>query len=529
MATCGIASAPSVLAKELFAMMGFKPRVFTSLTAVSLDDLVPADHFYRHLERTLDLSFVRDLVRPCYAAGGRPSIDPVVFFKLQLVLFFERLHSERQLMRVVADRLSARWYVGYDLHEALPDHSALTKIRERYGVEAFRRFFDAILAQCQQAGLVWGAELYADATKVQANASYASYRPRFFVEAHLDALFAAGPLTDIPSVEDEAAETTLLPMASLPVAPGVDPAALTATNAERHDWLAGHGRPRRELPSPSLRCTADYSMSTTDPDATFMHHKDGGPRLGYQTHYLVDGGKARIILNALVTPAETMENEPFLDLLWRTLFRWKLHPRQVTGDKTYGTADIVAALEGADIRAYVALPRPQSGQRIYPKEAFTYDAQRDAYRCPADAVLTRQQVLSSQRIIRYQADPAICNACPRKAQCTTSDHGRSLQRSFAEADLDRVRDYRATEPYQKALRKRGVWVEPLFGEAKDWHGLRRFRLRGLEKVNGEALLTASGQNVKRLLNARGWGRRPYPGGSLGVAICRPDVVAWLTT
>src|SRR5215472_5028579 len=106
MAACGIASAPSVLAKELFAMMGVKPRVFTPLTAVSLDDLVPADHFYRHLERTLDLSFVRDLVRPCYAAGGRPSIDPVVFFKLQLVLFFERLHSERQLMRVVADRLS---------------------------------------------------------------------------------------------------------------------------------------------------------------------------------------------------------------------------------------------------------------------------------------------------------------------------------------------------------------------------------------------------------------------------------------
>jgi hypothetical protein len=173
-------------------------------------------------------------------------------------------------------------------------------------------------------------------------------------------------------------------------------------------------------------------------------------------------------------------------------------------------------LEGSGIRAYVALPRPQSGQHIYPKEAFTYDAQRDVYRCPADAVLTRQESVRSQRIIRYQADPAICNACARKAQCTTSDHGRSLQRAFAEADLDRVRAYRETEAYQKALRKRGVWVEPLFGEAKAWHGLRRFRLRGLEKVNGEALLTASGQNAKRLLSARGWGRRPYPGGALGV-------------
>jgi len=100
--------------------------------------LVPADHFYRHLERTLDLSFVRDLVRPFYAAGGRPSIDPVVFFKLQLAMFFEDIRSERLLMRTVADRLSVRWYLGYDLDEGLPDHSSLTKIRERYGLDVRR-------------------------------------------------------------------------------------------------------------------------------------------------------------------------------------------------------------------------------------------------------------------------------------------------------------------------------------------------------------------------------------------------------
>jgi len=103
-----------------------------------LEDLVPADHFYRHLERTLDLSFVRDLVRPFYAAGGRPSIDPVVFFKLQLAIFFEDIRSERLLMRTVADRLSVRWYLGYDLDEGLPDHSSLTKIRERYGLDVRR-------------------------------------------------------------------------------------------------------------------------------------------------------------------------------------------------------------------------------------------------------------------------------------------------------------------------------------------------------------------------------------------------------
>ena len=81
-----------------------------------------------------------------------------------------------------------------------------------------------------------------------------------------------------------------------------------------------------------------------------------------------------------------------------------------------------------------------------------------------------------------------------------------------------MRSYHTTEAYQKAMRKRQVWVEPLFAEAKDWHGLRRFRLRGLERVNGEALLIAAGQNLKRLLSRWGWGRRPFPTGAAGIVL-----------
>ncbi len=128
-------------------MIGVKARTFGPLPPVTLEELVPSDHFYRHLERTLDLGFVRDLVRGTSAGIGRPSIDPVVFFKLQLILFFEGLRSERQLMRVVADRLSLRWYLGYALTEPLPDHSSLTRIRERYGLAVFRRCFEAVVEQ----------------------------------------------------------------------------------------------------------------------------------------------------------------------------------------------------------------------------------------------------------------------------------------------------------------------------------------------------------------------------------------------
>ena len=98
-----------------------KPRRLSEPIAVSLEDLVPQDHFYRHLEAKLDLSFVRDWTRELYAPRGRPSIDPVVYFKLQLVMFFEGIRSERQLIEMASRNLAHRWYLGYALDEDLPD------------------------------------------------------------------------------------------------------------------------------------------------------------------------------------------------------------------------------------------------------------------------------------------------------------------------------------------------------------------------------------------------------------------------
>ncbi len=218
-------------------MMGTKERAFALLHAVTLDDLVPADHFYRQLEAQLDLAFVRDLVRDCYAARGRPSVDPVVFFKLQLILFFEGLRSERQLLAVVADRLSLRWYLGYDLGERLPDHSSLTKIRERYGLAIFRRFFEYVVELCQQAGLVWGQELLADATKVRANASLDSFVPRLkeVVDEHLVDLFGApGAAADGP---DPVPEDPAAPPLLHAVPAQAEDAPATATSAKRWELL----------------------------------------------------------------------------------------------------------------------------------------------------------------------------------------------------------------------------------------------------------------------------------------------------
>ena len=116
----------------------------------------------------------------------------------------------------------------------------------------------------------------------------------------------------------------------------------------------------------------------------------------------------------------------------------------------------------------------------------------------------------------------MCNTCPVKETCTPSEHGRPIARPFDAEYLDRVRGYHEIEEYKRAMRNRKVWIEPLFGEAKQWHGMRQFRLRGQQKVNMEGLFIAAGQNLKRLLSARGWGRRPWPDGTAGFADLRPQ-------
>ena len=417
-----------------------KRRDVERLVPISLEAAVPADHFYRHLDAVLDLSFVRTWVADWYAEGGRPSIDPVVFFKLQLVMFFEGVRSERQLMRVVADRLSVRWYLGYALDEPLPDHSSLTRIRERLGLSIFHRFFEHVVELCQQAGLVWGKELFFDATKVRANADVDSLVPRWYAEAkaHLTDRFPA----DAPGVDaSEASETTSSADEAAPAidetGPGRDapPRLPFAGPVEEERRLAEENQStwrlleqvRLDPDRPAARGyqrTTDLRVSTTDPDAAPMRAYPGErTKLGYHDHSVVDGGRARVILQALVTPADVMENQPMLDLLHRACFRWHRHPTRAVGDTTDGTVENIRALEEMGIRASVPLPNFDERTPSFGASRFTYDTARDEYRCPQGHPLRRVKAKYTEEMIVYQAGAATGNACPLKGQCTSSKQG----------------------------------------------------------------------------------------------------------
>jgi transposase len=171
----------------------FEPKLIYNLT---IDDLVPEDDFYRNLNKLLDLRFVYQECKNLYGKTGNPSIDPVVFFKLNLFGFFENIISDRELVRKASDRLSVRYYLGYDIDEKLPWHSTISRTRVIIKKETFELVFNKILEKCYQAGLIEGKHQSIDSTLVKANASLDSLErkvPKLSVKEFTDRTYEENP------------------------------------------------------------------------------------------------------------------------------------------------------------------------------------------------------------------------------------------------------------------------------------------------------------------------------------------------
>lgn len=277
-------------------------------------------------------------------------------------------------MDMASLHLAQRWYLGYALDEPLPDHSSLTRIRTRLGVDIVQRFFGRVVELCQQAGLVWGKELFFGGTKVRANADSASLTPRFAQQAreHVAELFASDGvrvpdgLSSValsegapPSSRSTACSSAPTERAAVGATATPTPLPFTGAAALEQQLAqdnAGQGKlleqrrldPKRPPSGPYRRIT-DFRVSTTDPDAAPMTTGAAAKR-GYHDQYVVDGGKARIIVGALVTPADAQHNQAFVDLLDRVRFRHHLHVRRASADSTYAT--------GANLRALAERSTP---------------------------------------------------------------------------------------------------------------------------------------------------------------------------
>ena len=421
--------------------------------AGSLRDVLPEDHVVVRVDKVLDLSWLRAEVSDCYDLyQGRPGIDPEVAVRLMLAGLLVGIVHDRKLLREAQVNLAIRWFIGYRLHERLPDHSSLTRIRQRWGAERFRRIFERTVLSCLEAGLVKGDLLHLDATLIRADVSWES-----LVKVHVE------------TVAEANADA------------GGDDAPPSAG-----------GLPKGRAKGGKLK-----KISRTDPEARMATaHRSHRLEPSYKQLTAVDGA-AGVVVDVAVVSGETHEGGKLPDQLDRVVALTGLSLVTATADKAYATARNYAALEARGTAAVI--PPQRLRATAMPLERFKYDAKHDLVRCPRGRSLRPAARYPKGRF--YRARRADCRACPLKALCLPrSAVARSVMIGDGYQALLRARRrHRRRLPEDRtAYGRHRFRVEGVHGEAKAQHGLRRAMRRGLWNVAIQVYLTAAVINLKRL-------------------------------
>ncbi len=462
-------------------MLGTQERWQEDLfVAAPLCDLIPDDHILRQVDRILDLSWLRTDVRDLYdESNGRPGIDPEAAMRLMLAGFLLGIVKDRKLMREAQVNIAIRWFAGYRLHETLPHHSSLTRIRQRWGADRFLAIFRRTVRQCVEAGLVGGKTIHIDATLIRADVSWESLTQR-----HVETVLHEN---DDASGDDDANPPPDTPPDERP--------------------LPQRGRPRKREARPK-------KYSTTDPDATLTTScKQYRMEPCYKQHTAVDD-RAGVIVDVHVTTGEASEGRQLPEQLERIEANTGRKIETATADGGYGHAANYAALEERGTKAIIPpqMVRSQGrsirgrgrgpgipGGRIQAR-SFKYDERRDAVICPAGKVLSPSHRVDDQRRI-FRSRSRDCRSCPLRSRCLSpSVTARVISIADGQAALVRARRRHARrDPEDVALYTRHRWrAEGVHGEAKTQHGLRRAVRRGMSNVAIQSYLTAAVMNLKRL-------------------------------
>jgi transposase len=435
---------------------GIQPKLFYH--QINVEQRVPKDHTLRKIQEKIDFDFVYGEVKDTYGDNGNVSIPPPVILKMMLLLVLYNVRSERELMDTIPLRLDWLWFLGYDLDSEVPNHSVLSKARARWGVEAFRSFFERVVWQCVKAGLVDGRKVFVDASLVDANASNNSVVDTQSLKVHLRGVYE--------KLEGRLAEPR--------------------ESTDR--WRACYEKKNNRY------------ISTTDPDAAIVNR--GEPKLSYQVHRAVDG-RAEVITATKTTVGDVNEAHVMVPLLESHHANTGRGAEAVVGDSKYGTIENFLACHDRGIEAHIPDLREASvkrteGLKIFPEEQFQYDPQSDTYRCPAGNRLKPKSLHSNRQSRDYAASKKICAACRLREQCTRNKSGRTIKRHLRQEELDRMREASRSSGAKRDIKVRQHLMERSFARGA-WYGFDRARWRRLWRVEIQEYLIAAIQNIQVLL------------------------------
>lgn len=420
----------------------------------SIEDFIPRDHILKKVDRVLDLSWLRAEVAHLYCEdNGRPGIDPEAAVRLMLAGFFHGIVHDRKLMREAQVNIAIRWFAGYTLEDKLPDHSSLTRIRQRWGEEMFRRIFARTVADCAKAGLVSGETVHIDATLIRADVSW-------------------------ESLTDAWADETM------------------KQNGEEPPDDDGPDKPKRGRPAKKEK--RPKKRSTTDPEATLATScKTFHMEPSFKQHTAVDDA-AGIIVDTHVTTGETSEGALLMETIDRVEKNIGKKPEHITADRAYAHSRNYAACEERGIDAIIP-PQKTSNAKAMPPSRFKFDSKHQRLQCPAGHNMPH--VTRNEKGLVFRSSTKVCSCCPFRSDCVpaSAKHRTVTIVDGYEALLRaRRRRYRWDEETVENYKRHRWRIEGAHGEAKTQHGLRRAVRRGMANVAIQAYMTAAVMNLKRL-------------------------------
>lgn len=435
-------------------MMGHKKFNMKTHHNLCLDDLVPAGDLYRKIDEMIDFSFIYEFTKESYSHTGQPSLDPVVFFKLELVGFLEGIHEDRALERRIKDSLAIRWFLGYDLDETLPVHSTISRTRkDRITKVIYQAVFDHILGVCIRHQLVKGHHQSIDSTLLKANASLESLevlQPK--VLKHYDKVFGA-------------------PTADLSNNPPPSPPSVPA-QPQRRDCEA------KVTKKPGFAGDAYYKASASV-DAAH----------GIITHAQVD--------DANKNDSELLQ--PIVRQVKERLNKHGLSFQSLATDKGFYSAENLQCLSEEIITAYMT-PRDLTTMKgDFSREHFHYDKSNDRFVCPEGKPLYFRQFDDKlSHIRRYRAKEKNCALCPKRSLCTKGK-ARTISFSIYEDLIAQALQRSKTQEAKAFHRLRAIQAEGTFAHLKEVLKFKKLYSLGLENAAKRFLMACVTINLKKLI------------------------------
>lgn len=432
---------------------------------VCIEDLIPGDHLLRQIDKHIKFGFIYEKLKGLYSENGRPCLDVVLLIKMMLIGYLYGIRSERELERQLMVNVAYRWFLGLGLTDKVPDHSTISQNRRRRfrDSDIFQEIFDEIVRQAIEHGFITGQRLFTDSTHLKASANRNRKEKVEVTETPRDYL------EDLERAVNEEREKH----SQKPLKPGVK-------------------EPK----------TREIKRSLTDPESGYMCREGKGDGFYYLDHVTVDG-RHNFITDVFVTPGNVHDSVPYLERLDVQIEKFGFGVSEVGLDAGYNTAAICKGL--ADRNIFGVIPHVRSRRKGFKlqKRHFQYNKDRDVYICPGGQELV-YRTTNRLGFKEYVSDAKICSACKLLSDCMASKSKvRVVTRHVWQEHREQIRSNILTAEGKYLRKKRHETVERSFADAKELHGLRYAKFRGLEKVTEQCLLTAAAMNIKKIARLLG--------------------------